>query len=174
MSNVHGTVVGWGGECEVDSAIGLGTTIRLRFCISDQEPDSPVEVGDPVPVGRRGAIIVVEDEESICTFLVSTLSRQHQVDAFQNGTEALDQFSAGKYDVALIDLGMPGLPGDQLALRLRETDPAIITVLVTGWALEEDDPRLSHFDFRLTKPARSVAIRHTVTRAIDLYDTRRS
>ena len=41
------------------------------------------------------------------------------------------------------------MPGDQLALEIRERDAALVTVLVTGWDLEKDDPRLSAFDFWL-------------------------
>ena len=54
--------------------------------------------------------------------------------------QAREQFSAGTFDVAIIDLGMPGIPGDQVAQRIRETDPAVATILFSGWELEQTIP----------------------------------
>ena len=44
--------------------------------------------------------------------------------------DAAAEFLPGRYDVALIDLGMPDLPGDQVARKMREADSAMVTVLV--------------------------------------------
>jgi len=46
-------------------------------------------------------------------------------------------------------MGLPGIPGDELARRLCQLDALLVTVLISGWNLGEDDPRLSAFDFYL-------------------------
>ena len=89
------------------------------------------------------------------------------------GKEAVEKFLPGRYDVALIDLGMPGMPGDQVARKMRHADPSLATVLVTGWDLEEDDPRLSAFDFWIQKPFGDVqVVKDVVTKAIGIHDVR--
>jgi len=69
-----------------------------------------------------------------------------------NGQKALKKFESGRYDVALIDLGMPRKSGDQVAQQMRQADPSVATVLMTGWNLSENDPRMSVFDFKIPKP----------------------
>ena len=73
-------------------------------------------------------------------------------------------------DEALIDLGLMGMPGDEVARRLREIDFALGTVLITGWKLEEDDPRLEAFDIYLRKPFGQLQrVQEAVQQAVDLY-----
>jgi len=73
----------------------------------------------------------------------------------------------GRYDLALVDLALPGMSGDQVASRMKQADPALATVLVSGLIMEDDDPRLSVFDFWLQKPLSLKEVRHTVVRAIE-------
>ena len=39
-----------------------------------------------------------------------------------------------------------------VAAAIKEADQSVVTVLMTGWTLDESDPRLSHFDLSLQKP----------------------
>jgi CheY-like chemotaxis protein len=84
----------------------------------------------------------------------------------------VEQFGSGGFDVAIIDMGLPGLPGDQLARRLRELDPSLVTVLITGWNLGEGDARLEPFDFYLRKPFGPHEIQRVIDRATDLRNSR--
>ena len=63
-----------------------------------------------------------------------------------DGAAALEVFAPGRFDVALIDLGIPTVAGDKVAADMRLLDPALVAVLVTGCVMEEDDPRLATFD----------------------------
>ncbi|MFC1525446.1 response regulator [Candidatus Latescibacterota bacterium] len=76
---------------------------------------------------------MVEDDEEICNLLDRLLSETHTVKVAGDGREALDRFGRGQYDAVLIDLGMPGMAGDQVAARMRQLDPSVATVLITGW-----------------------------------------
>lgn len=85
----------------------------------------------------------------------------------------MERFLPGRYDVALIDLGMPEMPGDQVARKMKAVDPSIVTVLVTGWSVEETDPRLAEFDLRLQKPFVNLArVQDVVTRALEVHEVR--
>ena len=173
LSTVYGTMTRWGGQIEVESAPDQGTTFTLRFPtwpdLQMQEAEGPAEI---CPEGRRGKILIVEDDESICGVLSQLLARDHEVETVLSGLEALEQFAPGCCDVALIDLGMPETPGDQVAREIKQADPSVATVLITGWVLKEDDPRLSAFDFRLEKPVRGLKIKDVVAQAVKLHDAR--
>ena len=55
---------------------------------------------------------------------------------------------------------------------MREMDPALVTVLVTGWVLEEGDSRLEGFDLHLPKPILGPDLEETVSEAMLLHDLR--
>ena len=118
-------------------------------------------------------MLIVEDDLAVGSVLKEVLSIEHQVEVFTDGREAFEQFSAGKYDVAILDLGMPGVPGDQVAQRILAMDPAVGRILFSGWALEAEDPRSKLFDFALKKPLRDLrAFTEVVAQAIALRDRR--
>jgi CheY-like chemotaxis protein len=83
-------------------------------------------------------------------------SEGHTVATAYNGSDALARISDFKPDTAIIDIGMPGLNGYELAERLR-SDPAnrsMILVALSGFGREEDKARASSagFDQHFTKP----------------------
>ena len=94
---------------------------------------------------------------------------------YNNGTEALADFVPGECDVAILDLGLPDIAGDEIARTLRDLDPNIGLILVSGWRLGERDPRLQPFDFYLPKPFAGLSeIRATVGHAMDMQEKRKA
>jgi PAS domain S-box-containing protein len=173
LSTVHGIVTRWGGTIEVDSSPGEGTTFTLCFpaWAGSATPAEPsAGAGGSV---RSGRLLIVEDDEEVSGMLDRLLSETHTVTAVAGGREALDQFVPGQYDVALIDLGMPGMTGDQVAERMRQLDPSVATVLTTGWVLEQEDARLRWFDFQIPKPFGDLdEVESVVAEAIERHDER--
>jgi DNA-binding response OmpR family regulator len=77
----------------------------------------------------------------------------------------------GGFDVAIIDLGLPGMPDDMLAGHLKEKDPSLVTVLMTGWDIGEEDPKVAGFDLWIRKPFDNLDhVRETIERALDLHE----
>ena len=74
--------------------------------------------------------------------------------------------------MALIDLGIPSVPGNTVATDMQHRDPELLTVLITGWRLEENDSRLSSFDLHLQKSILGPDLEEIVARAIVLHDSR--
>ncbi|MFY8103929.1 MAG: response regulator, partial [Ramlibacter sp.] len=79
-----------------------------------------------------------------------------------DGPQALATVASWRPDVALLDIGMPGLSGYEVAQRLR-ADPALaglVLVAVTGWGTEGDQRRSAQagFDHHLTKPVEAAAL----------------
>ncbi|MCI0440889.1 MAG: response regulator, partial [Chloroflexi bacterium] len=121
---------------------------------------------------RKGRVMIIENEEIIRRLMRELLSGGHEVETFASGREALECFGPGDWDVAIIDLGMPGIPGDQIARQIKLMDSSVATVLLTGWRLADSDPRLSAFDFRLQKPVNLDDVENTVLQAIRLHDSK--
>ena len=173
LATVYGTVTGWAGEVDVTSVPGKGTTFSVHLPVwTSLEPADEVSGEQASVPKRRPRILVVEDEEIIRLIVLKHLSEDCEVTMAEGGKEALEMFSAGRYDIALIDIGMPKIPGDQVAMEFRKADPALVTVLMTGWVLAEDDPRRPFFDFQLSKPVEIEELDAIVTRALALHDGR--
>ena len=173
LSTVYGAVARWGGTVDLSSETGRGTQVRLNLPVWREEGAAgPVRARELL--SRGGRILVVEDEEMVRQVLVRVLERRHRARGVATGQEALDLFEAGEYDLALIDLGLPGMAGDQVARELRRLDPTLATVLITGWDLEEGDPRRAPFDVYLQKPFGSLdAVEEAVSQALALSRRRR-
>jgi PAS domain S-box-containing protein len=172
LSTVYGSVSRWGGTVEVDSSLERGTSFHISLLMWGTAGVDPQE-DVPMRQGRRGRIIVVEDDEVVRQVVSSLVGERHEVDTFADGPAALEQVKPGLYDVALLDLGMPVMPGDQVSREIRSIDPTIATVLITGWELADTDPKLSLFDFQLQKPLDDIdLVQDVLARAIELHDER--
>ena len=172
LSTVYRTVTNWGGTIDVDSAPGEGTTFTLRFPVLTEEVITE-EGKAAIQSTRSGKVLVVDDDEAICSLLSRLLGEQHEVEAVTDGRQALDRFAPGKYDVVMIDLGMSGMSGDRLMRQIKEIDPQVTTVLITGWVLPETDTRVISFDFHVVKPFTDLdEVEDIVARAIALRDER--
>jgi two-component system, OmpR family, response regulator RegX3 len=100
-------------------------------------------------MGSPIRILVVEDETRIAEVVQSYLEREgHMVDRAATGEDALDDFSRRRPDLVVLDLGLPGIPGDEVCRRIRAgSDVPIIMLtakdgegdLVRGLELGADD-----------------------------------
>ena len=106
---------------------------------------------------RTARVLVVEDNadtaESL-TLLLEVLG--HRVRAAYDGVAALDAARANVPDVMLVDIGLPGMDGYEVARRVRR-DPdlkQVVLVALTGYGREEDkqEAMAAGFDYHLVKP----------------------
>jgi len=172
LCTVYNSVIKWGGQIDVESELNIGTT--FTFQLPNATPQNiQMETDVALDQKRAGNILIIEDDKQIRRFLNRYLSHYHKVTSFRNGRDALKEFSSGNYDVAIIDLGLSEMPGDQISQQLKAQDPLLATILITGWELAPNDARLSSFDFKMQKPFDDlIAILDIINQAIDLHDTR--
>lgn len=80
-------------------------------------------------------ILVVDDDTDTCANLSDLLGdRGYQVDVAGDGFKALEQAQRQPYDVALLDLRMPGMDGLTLCRKLKCLQPGLLAMLITGFA----------------------------------------
>jgi signal transduction histidine kinase/CheY-like chemotaxis protein len=154
LSIAYGIVTRHGGEIEVSSRPGEGSRFTVRIPVGTDAPPPPREL--PAPrAGRSGRILVVEDEAAVREVLVDVLGgRGHEVVACEDGTAALAQVDGRPFDLALVDLSMPGLSGWDVAKGLRAAQPEVVIALVTGWGDQIDfsEARARGIDYLMAKP----------------------
>jgi two-component system, cell cycle sensor histidine kinase and response regulator CckA len=87
--------------------------------------------GDSEPIGT---ILLVDDDKDLREFLYQHLLHcGHAVLQAGSGTEALDRFRRNpEIDLVISDIVMPGLSGDQLAVKLLESKPGLPMLFISG------------------------------------------
>ncbi|QSG12849.1 Rec domain [Halapricum desulfuricans] len=116
------------------------------------DPDAPV-------------VLIVEDEPDVAETYNLWLQDEYVVRIAQNGDEALDMLDEA-VDVVLLDRMMPGLSGDEVLSRIRESGYECRVAMVT--AVEPDFDILEMgFDSYLTKPIRSEQLHETVENLLE-------
>jgi len=100
-------------------------------------------------------ILVVDDEQSICLLLRDVLGRfGHRVNISQDGPTALKLAAKNPFDLAFLDLRMPGMGGLEVLRQLRQIRPQATYVMITGYAANDilDDSLRSGASACLCKP----------------------
>ena len=78
-------------------------------------------------------IMIVDDEERLLQTLAQRLRlRDFEVQTFNNGQDALAAARREEFDLALVDLKMPGLSGEQVLGLLKEEHPLLEVIILTG------------------------------------------
>jgi len=162
-----------GGSVAVWSAgPGQGSefTVRLPAAAAPVGEGAGAGAGATPVAARSRRVLVVEDSadarQSLCLLLELA---GHEVEACEDGPSGLARLRAFRPDVALIDLGLPGMDGYALAreARGRPETRAIRLVAVTGYGQAEDRRRAlaAGFDLHVTKPVDASMLDEVLGRA---------
>jgi len=106
---------------------------------------------------RRLRILIADDErDTVATLAAILLDEGHEVREVYRGSEVLRLAQEFDPDVALIDIGMPGMTGYDVAREMREQFGKVrpLLIAVTGWKQASDKilAKLAGFDHHLPKP----------------------
>jgi DNA-binding response OmpR family regulator len=116
----------------------------------------PAPTADAAPAAARQRVLVVDDNRDAADSLAMMLALSgHEVTTAHDGEGALQHRDAFDPDVVLLDIGMPGMNGYEVARRWREAGGMrTLIVALTGWGQEDDKRRAleAGFDHHLTKP----------------------
>ena len=147
-----------GGTLEATSELGVGTCFVLRLPASDLIEESEA-VASPNAAPKSLRILVMDDEPSIRTFLLTALtSFGHTTVATASGQEALTAFSdaldAGEpFDVVFLDLTIPGgMGGAEALVGMRELSPDTRAVVMSGYSSDPILARYEEYGFQAKLP----------------------
>ena len=89
-------------------------------------------------------VLIVEDEESVRQALVKILENfGHKVLMAADAPEGIKIFERERPDIVMTDLGLPGPSGWDLARAIKEKDPKVPVVLLSGWDVGMEDKSLT-------------------------------
>jgi len=115
-------------------------------------------------------ILVIDDDESMRAGCAQTLSEEgYRVQAVENGREGLEITMKESFDVILLDLKMPGIPGMEVLKRLKENDPNSLVIVITGYATIDsavEAMKRGAYDF-LPKPFAPEVLISVVKKAVN-------
>jgi signal transduction histidine kinase/CheY-like chemotaxis protein len=148
-----------GGSVSASSGgIGEGSDFVVRLPIVDASADRKTKV-DAAPAKAPGPcrVLVVDDNEDGAGSMAALLELLgYETRTAYDGLDGFEVAQDFRPDVAILDLGMPGISGDELARRIRK-EPwgrKMILLAVTGWGQPKDRQRTAEagFDDHLVKP----------------------
>lgn len=147
LSTVYGIVSQSGGDVQVRSEVGHGTTFRILLPLT-QEPRTqaaaPQQRASPPPAatapqGGSERILVAEDEPGVAALIPRVLERNgYAVVLAHDGLEAAELYEqeGARFDLLLTDVIMPRLGGPALARKLRSDDPGLKLLFASGYTNE--------------------------------------
>jgi CheY-like chemotaxis protein/anti-sigma regulatory factor (Ser/Thr protein kinase) len=163
-----------GGSVEARSdGVGKGSTFTIRLPLASEQ----IAAGETrvyertsmeqlVCASRR--IVVVDDNADIRDLLQLKLKKLgHAVETAADGQTGLQRIVHSRPEVAIIDIGMPGLDGYEVARQLRQIlSDGILLIALTGFGQAEDKEKAAAagFDEHLTKPIRAEDLQRIFVR----------
>jgi CheY-like chemotaxis protein len=150
-----------GGEVEVHSngqERGCQFTIKLpRSIVIESHPGVMAPAGVAAHRGPTRRVLIADDNQDAAETLALLLRIvRHDVHVACDGPAALELAQRIRPDVAVLDIGMPGLTGYKVAERIRGESwgQGMLLIAVTGWGQQSDKEKAlkAGFDHHLTKP----------------------
>jgi len=136
----------------------------------------PARSGARPIVREAGVVLLVDDDPHALRALERSVRGASQVVAYETAKEAIEHVRRGGVSVVLSDLSMPDMTGIELLRKIRQYDPDLPVILVTGVpTIESATSAIEHGVFRyIQKPFTLDEVREAVTHAAQLYEIART
>jgi CheY-like chemotaxis protein len=137
-----------GGRIDVDSSPGAGSEFRVSLPLLPATPAALVLDAQahaararPAVAGRARRILLVEDDSTVATVVSELLQQQgHTVRRVADGLAALTELAQAHFDLALLDLDLPGIDGFELARLIRAQGHSLPLVTLTARSDADAEP----------------------------------
>ncbi|MBY0489322.1 MAG: response regulator [Gemmatimonadaceae bacterium] len=162
LAAVLGIVRGHRGAVRITSVRDLGTTVAVLLPVDDATGATPPAIANAAPV--RGTVLVVDDDESALRVAERILLRDgFRVLTAENGRVALEVYAeqGPVIDLVLLDLTMPVLDGWETLRELKQLNPDVVVLLMSGYAQTAGAPTEGAAGF-LAKPYTASELRDLV------------
>lgn len=162
------------GNIEIHTSPGEGTTIEMRFPLviaAAEEHDVP----SPKVVSSPGAlrILVVEDDIRSSRLLERYLEAEgHTVITEDRGKEGVRRYRTDNFDLVITDRAIPDISGDQVAQQIRDADPNMPIIMLTGFGelMKETGEIPESIDKLLSKPVTPSELRDAISEVIETHN----
>ena len=165
LAMVYGIVQRHEGTMEIETEIGKGTTFTIRLPVRERpsaEANGVSASSNPV---RPLNILAVDDEPMVRQLVTEYLTDDgHTVETAGNGSQGLQKFRKGRFDLVITDRAMPEMSGDHLAHAVKEESPETPVILLTGFGdiMIAKDEKPEAVDLIVAKPVTVAALRQAV------------
>ena len=173
LATVYGIVTAANGQIDIYSEVGFGTTIKIHLPTSGAKPSSRGVAKKEHRSGRGEIVLVVEDEPNVKRMAERILTKGgYSVIAAIDAAEAAALFEAGKQRVNLMltDVIMPEMLGTELVERVRENQPELRVLYMSGYSHDVLAPKAltenGHSAF-IEKPFNADALLESVRELLD-------
>ena len=162
------------GRVEVNSSLGQGSefVVRLPLIVVELEKTGPISEIEEPKIARPLRVLVVDDNvDTVLSFSMLLKASGHDVLTANDGVTAVQVASDHQPDVVLLDIGLPGLNGYEVAKRIRQqpAGEAVVLIALTGYG-QDTDRQLSAqagFNHHLVKPARLEQVKEILATAAE-------
>jgi signal transduction histidine kinase len=159
-------ITAYGGDISVESQVGRGSTFRIVLPSALGKPTEFKSIASAAGPGRRGRILVVDDEKMLGTTFQRALGGEHEVIAVTSAREAFGLLQGEThFDLVLCDLMMPEMSGMELYAELHKLIPDRTKnfVFMTGGAFTDDARR---FLAQISNPSIDKPLRASKLRSL--------
>ena len=175
-----------GGGIDMDSEVGVGTTIYLNLLLdsavqTEAEPCS-ASGAPPATHDRRPLRLLLAEDEPIGQLSMQVMLGRmgHQVVTANNGRQAVDAIRAGEFDCVLMDIQMPEMSGLEATRQIRELETTsgwapVHIIALTAYAMQGDRERFlaAGMDDHVGKPTQLEELKQALDRVVPGVSGRR-
>jgi PAS domain S-box-containing protein len=146
--------------------VDRGSTFTLRVPLAER-PAIATPAAAPQPDSLKRVMIVDDNRDAADSLAMLLQFEGRKTLCAYSGEEALEQFVAFRPQLVLLDIGLPGVDGYEVARRLKAADPAMRVVALSGYGQVEDRQRsvAAGFDAHLVKPIDLDALKRVLATA---------
>ncbi|USO02827.1 MAG: response regulator [Alphaproteobacteria bacterium] len=140
LSTVYGIMKQTGGFISVKSEVDHGTTFTLYLPSTSETVVMPQQKKNIIDLTGNERILLVEDEDAVRTFTARALrDKGYVVSEASSGRDALNATKNETFDLVVTDVVMPDIDGPTFVKRMREENPNVKVVFISGYSDESLD-----------------------------------
>ena len=126
--------------------------------------------GEQTGMNKNYSVLVVDDEPGMREFLEIMLTKEgYEVSIASNGEEAIEKIGKESFDLAIVDIQMPGINGIEVLRNTREKNYNTTIIMITAFASHEsaiEAMKLGAYDY-ITKPFKIDEIKLVIKKSLD-------
>jgi DNA-binding response OmpR family regulator len=167
MAIIHGILNRHRGRMEIESDEGWGSKVRVYLPVVPSKEEKEAPSAAPV---RPLRVLIADDEPMVRDVIAMYLEEDgHEVTAAADGREALEKFDAAQFDLVLTDRSMPEMNGDELAREVKQRNPSIPVLLLTGYGdlMTSEGEKPEGVDTIISKPFTLESLRQAFRGAME-------